>query len=229
MSPPPVTVAFCPQTPLLLPAVSGAPDAALTALRAATGAAVATLLAAPPAVVLVVGDGLDGVRLGPGDAGDLRGLGVDRELPFAGPAVAGGRRAPLPHLLGAWLLDAAGHTGPRVGVGPGDLGAALAGARGPVGVLAMGDGSARRTEKAPGALDPAAAGFDAAVAAALAAGDPAALAALDPGEGERLLAAGVPVWRAVGTALAGRTCLAEVTYDAAPYGVGYLVATWSPR
>jgi hypothetical protein len=227
VSPPPVTVAFCPQPPLLLPAVSGLPGAALTELRAAATAAVATLLAAGPAVVLVVGEGADGVRLGPGDSGSLRGLGVDLDVPFAGPAVPGGRPVPLPHLVGAWLLDAAGHTGARVGVGPGDLAAALSGAPGPVGVLAMGDGSARRTEKAPGALDPAAGPFDAAVAAALAAGDPAALAALDPAEGQRLLAAGVPVWRAVGTALAGRTFRAQVGHDAAPFGVGYLVATWT--
>ena len=68
----------------------------------------------------------------------------------------------------------------------------------------MADGSARRGVKAPGYLDDAAAPFDAAVATALADGDAAALAALDPAEGERLLAAGVPVWRAVGAALAGR-------------------------
>ncbi|NEK92607.1 hypothetical protein GCU67_00245, partial [Modestobacter muralis] len=148
MSPPPVTVAFCPQPPLLLPAVSGAPGAALTGLRAAACAAVSVLLAASPSVVLVVGDGPDGPPYGPGDTGDLRGFGVDLEVPFAGPAAPGGRRVPLPHLVGAWLLDQVGHTGARLGVGPGDLAAALAGAPGPVGVLAMGDGSARRTEKA---------------------------------------------------------------------------------
>ena len=90
----------------------------------------------------------------------------------------------------------------------------------------MGDGSARRSVKAPGYLDDAAGPFDAAVAAALAAGDAAALAAPRPGEGERLLAAGVPTWRAVGAALAGRDVTARLHYDAAPFGVGYLVADW---
>jgi hypothetical protein len=37
----------------------------------------------------------------------------------------------------------------------------------------------------------------------------------------------VPVWRAVGTALAGRTFRTQVGHDAAPFGVGYLVATWT--
>jgi hypothetical protein len=226
---PPVTVAFSPQPPLLLPAVAGAVSPPLAVLRAAVSAAVETVLADRPEVVVVVGAGAHGVRFGQGDAGDLHGFGVDLELPFAGEARPGGRRVPLPHLLGAWLLDRAGHTGVRLGVGPDDLGAALADVPGPVGLLVMGDGSARRSEKAPGHLDPAAGAFDAAVARALAAGDAAALAALDPAEGERLLAAGVPVWRAVGAALADREVEAELLHDEAPFGVGYLVATWRLR
>jgi hypothetical protein len=56
----------------------------------------------------------------------------------------------------------------------------------------------------------------------------AALAELDPAEGERLLAAGVPTWRAVGHALAGQAVTARLHHDSAPYGVGYLVADWVP-
>ena len=188
------------------------------------------MLAVRPDVVVVVGSGAaDGERFGPGDAGDLGGFGVDVEVPFAGQPRPDGRRLPLPHLLGAWLLEEAGCTATRVGVGPADLAALLATLPGPVGVLAMGDGSARRTVKAPGYLDPAAGPFDAAVAAALAAGDAAALAALDPAEGDRLLASGVPTWRAVGAALAGRPVDARLHLDEAPFGVGYLVADWRSR
>jgi hypothetical protein len=125
------------------------------------------------------------------------------------------------------VLDQAGFCGTRVGVGPTDLPGLLAALPGPVGVLAMADGSARRSVRAPGYLDPAAEPFDAAVSAALAAGDAAALAGLDTAEGERLLAAGVPTWRAVGTALSGRSVLARLHHDAAPFGVGYLVADWA--
>jgi hypothetical protein len=225
----PVTVAFCPQPPLLLPAVAGAHSAELGVLRAAVRAAVQVVLHDGPEVVVVLGAGADSVRFGPGDAGDLRGFGVDLELPFSGWARPGGRRLPLPHLLGAWLLDQAGHVGPRLGVGPDDFGTALSDLPGPVGVLAMGDGSARRSERAPGHLDPAAAPFDAAVARALATGDAGALAALDPVEGTRLLAAGVPVWRAVGAALDGLEIDAELLADEAPFGVGYPVATWRSR
>jgi len=223
----PVAVAFCPHPPLLVPEVAGRAADDTAGLRRACRDAVEAMLAARPEVVVVVGDGVpDGVRYGAGDAGDLRDFGVDRQVPFSGAARPGGRRLPLAHTVGAWLLDDAGHAGARLGLGPADLPDALAGLPGTVGVLAMGDGSARRTLKAPGYLDPAAEPFDEAVAAALAAGDPAALAALDAEAGERLLAAGVPTWRAVGAALSGRRVAARLHAAEAPYGVGYLVADW---
>jgi hypothetical protein len=225
-TPAPVTVAFCPHPPLLLPAVAGAAGPETSELRSAVSGVVQDLLDEVPDVVVVVGAGAEGVRFGAGDAGDLRGFGVDLEVPFAGRVRSGGRRLPLAHTVGAWLLDRCGHTGRRLGVGPDGLARVLAERPGPVGVLAMGDGSARRTEKAPGALDPAAGPFDDAVAAALAGGAPAALAALNPAEGARLLAAGVPVWRAVGAALTGRAVQAELRYHRAPFGVGYLAALW---
>ncbi|SNS46414.1 hypothetical protein SAMN04488107_2673 [Geodermatophilus saharensis] len=229
-SPPagPVSVAFCPCPPLLLPQVAGRAATDTAALRAACADAVEAVLAARPEVVVLVAPDAEG-RYGPGDGGDLRGFGVDVEMPLSGGTRPGGRRTPLGLTVGAWLLDAAGHAGPRIGTGPRDLAAVLAGRTGPVAVLAMGDGSARRSVKAPGHLDDAAAPFDAAVAAALAAGDAAALAALDAAEGERLLAAGVPVWQAVGALLAGREVDARLLADEAPFGVGYLVAAWTAR
>jgi hypothetical protein len=223
-----VAVAFCPSPPLLLPAVEGRAAPETTALRQACAAAVADMLAVRPEVVVVVGGDVDpGVRLGPGDAGDLRGYGVDRTVPFAGDVGPGRRRLPLAHTLGAWLLDEAGFAGARVGVGPADLGPLLRDLPGPRGVLAMGDGSARRTVKAPGYLDAAAVPFDTAVASALADGEAGALAVLDEEQGRRLLAAGVPTWRAVGAALAGRDVRARLHLHDAPFGVGYLAAAWT--
>lgn len=225
----PLSIAFCPCPPLLHPAVEGRPAEETTALRRACAEAVEALLADAPGAVVVLGPGAAG-RYGAGDAGDLRGVGVDVEVPFAGGIRPGGRRTPTALTLGAWLLDQAGHSGLRLGVGPADLAAAVGDlGGGTVGVLALGDGSARRSVKAPGHLDDAAAPFDAAVAAALAAGDAAALAALDAAEGERLLAAGVPVWRAVGALVGARAVTAELRHDAAPLGVGYLVASWTAR
>ena len=223
-----VAVAFCPSPPLLLPAVEGRAAPETTALRQACAAAVADMLAVRPEVVVVVGGDVDpGVRFGPGDAGDLRGYGVALTVPFAGNVGPGRRRLPLAHTLGAWLLDEAGFAGSRVGVGSADLGPLLRDLPGPIGVLAMGDGSARRTVKAPGYLDDAAVPFDTAVASALADGDAGALAALDEEQGRRLLAAGVPTWRAVGAALAGREISARLHLHDAPFGVGYLAASWA--
>lgn len=224
-----VPVAFCPAAPLLLPAVEGGAVPETTELRRACLAAVTGMLSVGVETVVVVGDAPAGARYGAGDVAGLRGLGLDLDLPFAGPPAPGGATAAPGFGVAAWLLDEAGFTGHRIGVGAEDLSAALAGCAGPVGVLALADGSARRGVKAPGYLDEAAAPFDAAVAQALAAGDAGALAALDPVEGERLMAAGVPVWRAVGAALAGRPVAGRVHLDAAPFGVGYLVAGWATR
>jgi hypothetical protein len=222
-----LAVAFCPSPPLLVPAVEGRPDQVTVALRRACADAVGAMLSVRPEVVVVVGPGAaDGTRFGTGDVGDLATFGVPVQIPFDGRVRPAGRRVPLAHTLGAWLLDEAGYAGTRVGLAPGELGGLLRNPPGPVGVLAMADGSARRTLKAPGYLDEAAEPFDAAVAAALATGDAAALAVLDPGEGERLMAAGVPTWRAVGATLSGRDVVARLHYDAAPFGVGYLVADW---
>jgi hypothetical protein len=225
-----VAVAFCPSPPLLIPAVEGRAAAETITLRRACAEAVAAMLAVGPDVVVVVGDGGPaGVRFGAGDCGDLRGFGVDVELPFDGAVRPGGRRLPLAHTVGSWLLHDAGFAGTRVGVGPDDVEQLLRDLPRPLGVLAVGDGSARRSVKAPGYFDESAGPFDAAVAQALATGDSGALAALDPLEGERLLAAGVRTWRAVGTALAGRDVTARLHYDDAPFGVGYLVADWVAR
>jgi hypothetical protein len=94
-------------------------------------------------------------------------------------------------------------------------------------LLVLGDGSARRTEKAPGYLDERAEPFDRGVADALRSGDPARLAALDADLGTQLLAAGVPAWHEAAARLAGERFTAELHYDDVPFGVGYFVAVWT--
>ncbi|MBM7516514.1 hypothetical protein [Nocardioides nitrophenolicus] len=80
------------------------------------------------------------------------------------------------------------------------------------GVLVVGNGSATRTEKAPGHFDERAEAFDASLRESFAGIDPALAAEL---------------W-ADTACLGGLPPLAEaeVLYDAAPYGVQYWVATW---
>jgi hypothetical protein len=98
-----------------------------------------------------------------------------------------------------------------------------------VALVVMGDGTARRSRAAPGYWDERAEGFDTAVLAALAAGDSAALAALDLELAAELLCAGAPAWVAAGGLLSGARMNAEVRYEEVPFGVQYLVASWSAR
>ena len=90
----------------------------------------------------------------------------------------------------------------------------------------MADGSARRTEKAPGHLHPDAAAFDEQIEVALRTGDAEALCGLDPALGEELWCQGVPSFHVLGEVARGRQVAAEVTYADAPYGVAWWVARW---
>jgi len=122
-------------------------------------------------------------------------------------------------------------SGRRVGValldaraGSGGRGGAPEGSRDHLVVL---NGSACRTEKAPGHLDPRAEPYDGALGAALAGPDLAALRGVDLGLGRDLLA-DVEQLPALVDALAGAE-LVSVDYDDAPYGVQYWVMRWERR
>lgn len=91
-------------------------------------------------------------------------------------------------------------------------------------VLVVANGSACRTEKAPGFLDPRAEGFDAALGAALREPSPDALLEVDGVLATELWAdvAALP-----GLAeLLGDARTVAVDHDAAPYGVQYWVIRW---
>jgi hypothetical protein len=215
---------LCPSAPLLVPELGG-PDPAVTALRDATGRVVAALLDAEPDVVAVVGAGPT-TAAWPADAA------VDFG-PFRGQATTGRPALPLALALGATALRDAGYGGtPRFQAVAGDavpdacaaVGRALAGAADRVGLVVVADGSARRTPKAPGWLDPRAEAFDAATEQAVRAGELDALLDVDPDLAAALLAAGRPAWQVLAGAAHGLACAGQVAYADAPFGVGYLVA-----
>lgn len=226
-----LAVGFCPHPPLLVPEVAAGADEELAGLRSACLAAVDGLLARRPDTVVVLGGGSVTAEHPGSASGTFAGFGVDVR--------AGGRddpSLPLSLAVGAWLLDRAGWHGVRryveIADGPGESAATLH-LPGRCALLVMGDGSAHRSLQAPGSLDERAAGFDAAVARALADGDPAALAltAGDPVGAELLVAGRAPWTAAAGTVArewAGSPLAARLLADEAPYGVGYLVATWVP-
>ncbi|HET6166401.1 MAG TPA: hypothetical protein VFE07_06200 [Marmoricola sp.] len=94
------------------------------------------------------------------------------------------------------------------------------------GLLVVANGSATRTEKAPGHFDERAAEFDAAIGTALAEGDPAALATIDLALADELWALpDADVLRTLGDRV-GRVTSAQVDHDDAPYGVQYWVVRW---
>ncbi|HVC74159.1 MAG TPA: hypothetical protein VNC85_10330 [Mycobacteriales bacterium] len=209
-------IAFCPSPPLLVPELAAGAAGELDPLRAACREAVGRLLAARPDEVVVIGTGSTGGRFPPGTTGTLAGYGVPLTAALPGAPPRPGP-LPLPLTLGAWLLSGAGVPCRGVAV-DGELSRGTPELPDAPAYLVVGDGSARRSERAPGYVDPRAEPFDA-----------AALRDLDPVLGADLLAAGVPAWRAVGRALAGRRFEADLSYDAAPYGVGYFVAFWAAR
>lgn len=92
-------------------------------------------------------------------------------------------------------------------------------------VLVMANGSAKRTEKAPGHLDERAFDLDDAVDLALRSGDPRRLAALDTTLAAELWTAGLESLKALGERLDG-TWTVSVPYADAPYGVLWWVAAW---
>ncbi|WP_245855052.1 hypothetical protein [Micromonospora wenchangensis] len=146
---------------------------------------------------------------------------------------------PLSLLVGAWLVDRTAPPAPTawrlVSVAsdePADRCAALgAGLRvdGPWALLVLGDGSACHGPKAPGYDDPRAGAYDEGVARALADADADALLGLDPELSAQLRVAGRPAWQVLAGAVrtAGGDWHGELRHHGVPYGVGYLVASWT--
>jgi len=220
-----------------VPAVASGAAVELDALRDACIVAV-TRIARPERQIVLLGAGDRSLSHSPLSRGSFAPYGVALEVHLGSPGCGGTADLPLSLTVGAWLVRAA--LGPRSGavgysVGPDfassraavDL-VALAQSR-DVGLVVMGDGSARRSTAAPGYFDERAAPFDNQVVAALRAGDPGGLAALDASLGEKLLAAGTPAWRAAGGLLDGVDFDADLLYAADPYGVAYTVAVWTAR
>lgn len=229
-----VAAAVCPHPPLLVPGVGAGASGELDGLRAACAAAVDDLLAAEPDLVVVVGGASVVGPVPEGAWGSLAAYGVTAPVGSGdGPPTL-----PLALTVGRWLLDRSGVQTPVLLFGvPPDvpaerclvLGEGLAQRAERVGLMVMGDASARRSLKGPGYLDPDAEPFDREVERALADADPAALAALDPDRAERLLVAGRAPWQVLAGAAeasAGTSWTGSVTWSGAPYGVCYLVATW---
>ncbi|GAA2748942.1 class III extradiol dioxygenase subunit B-like domain-containing protein [Kitasatospora cinereorecta] len=229
-----VAAAVCPCPPLLVPEVAAGAAPELDGLREACAAAVGELLESGAELIVVVGTGPKAQVWTEGGAGSFHRYGVSRavRLPLGG--IEGPELSPA-LTVGAWLLEQAeaalpthacavrADTAPERLLG---LGQGLAELADRVGLLVLGDGSACRSVKAPGYLDERAEGYDAVVAAALAEADTKTLAGLEPALSAELLVDGRAPWQVLAGAAEGAGLGAQLRYEAAPYGVGYVVASW---
>jgi hypothetical protein len=219
--------AFVPVPPLLVPEIAGGTAAADEPMRAACAAAVRRMIGTAPDEIVVVGCG---DHVGPVTGSwDWRGFGV--------PVPRTPVPSRLPHALaiGAWLLDEYADSRPArfqtvtTTMTPADcaeLGRSLVSGDRRIGLLVCGDGTACRTEKAPGFFDPAAEAWDDAALAALGAGHATGLLALDAALGQRLLAAGRAPWQVLAGAAGGDSFRATIDWAGAPYGVMYVAGSW---
>jgi hypothetical protein len=235
-----VAAAACPCPPLLVPEVAAGAAPEMDAARSACADALGVLAAARPDLLVVVGPAEQSGRgsFPQGASGSFRGFGVDVEVRL-GPAedTVSGRELPPSLAVGAWLLERTGWAdAPIEGLGVGEplaperciaVGREIGARAGRVALLVMGDASACRTVKAPGYLDERAAPFDAEIARALGAADVAAVQALDAELAYELKASGRAPWQVLAGAAEGANLGGALLYEDAPYGVGYVVATWS--
>jgi hypothetical protein len=235
-----VAAAVCPCPPLLVPDVAAGAAPELDAARAACTDALGVLAAARPGRLVVVGpvDSAGPEAYPEGTRGSFRGFGVDLDVRLGADEDAPvEQRLPYSLAVAAWLLERTGWSdAPVEGLGVGDrlapercgrIGRDLAARAERVALLVMGDASACRTLKAPGYLDERAAPFDAEVARALGAADVAALTTLDTGLAHELKVSGRAPWQVLAGAAEGADLGGSLLYEDAPYGVGYLVATWT--
>jgi len=212
--------AFVPATPLLVPAVGQGAADELADLRQGAIDAIRELPQVDDLVVLGTGP----------TTGQVTG-----DVSFAGFGLAGPRDGLSPALsVGGWLAQQAGRTvdayiSVSITTEPDQwvaLGQSLA-ARAPgVGVVVVGDGSACRSDKAPGSLHPRAQEFDHAIVEALRLGDPSGLHALDPQLARELLVDGYHPWQVVAS-MVESPVTSQILITDDPYGVFYAVASWS--
>jgi len=187
--------------------------------RDAAEAAVASLIAAEPERVVVIGPVERPVDADESAGGTFAGFGC--------AVTAGGADLVLPaaYTVGAWLLDHAGWTGPR------RYTSSRPAVDDRVALLVMADSDTALGVSAPTHGDPKAAALDDAVATALAAGDAKLLADLDVALARTWDGTGIAPLQILGDLMVeeqakGASITARLRSDETPFGVRYWVADW---
>jgi hypothetical protein len=219
---------------LLVPEVASGAAAELAEFRGVCVDAVRAVTALRPDVVLVVGagDGPDAKSFPDASGASFAGVGVDLAVIFGRPPSLDAARLPLSLTVGAWLVQQAGWRGSVEGLALGaqsdaiGAGKELRDSTSDVGLLVIGDGSARLTTASPGYVHPDAARWQRDVDAAFFRGDAQYLLDLDGRRATELMASGCGPWQLAAASLDDATVTVPVCGTEDKYGVGYVAAAW---
>lgn len=229
-----IAAAVCPHPPLLVPAI-GAGNREVESVRAACVAAMESVRAADPEVLVVVGTGPTTQTHDGSAVADFTPWGAELQVRLPGASGPPGQKLPLAVGVGVWLLHqamwdagalAAAVATDATADGCRVLGEELAERADRVAMLVMSDGSARRSGTGPRAFDARSVDYDASVVDALSRGEGSGLLALDAALSSAVDAEGLNPLRVLGGAATEAVFDTQVLYDAAPLGVGYYVAVW---
>ncbi|TDC46588.1 hypothetical protein E1212_26575 [Jiangella ureilytica] len=229
-----ISAAVCPYPPLMVTGIGRPGDVRIDDVRAACWSALDDLRSASPDVLVVVGPG-ESTADEASRSGSFAPYGVDLTVALPGDDPQAGPDLPLSVSVGAWLLQRDGWDGEvsaatvALDAADGDcvdLGRRLAGRADRVALLVMADGSPLRSDTTPQALRARARAYDTALADALRDGDPQRLLDLDAALAAEVGSPGRKALRVLAGAADDELFDAEVLYEDAPYGVGYLVGVW---
>ncbi|WP_232719459.1 class III extradiol ring-cleavage dioxygenase family protein [Gordonia metallireducens] len=234
-------VVFVPSAPLLVPELAGPSAFDTEPVRSAVRDALAGAASTGIDRWVVLGASDDPVtgRVEESGSGSFARFGVDVRVSVSDRT---GPRMSLSALIGAWLREWASlgptstwivgrETSPAECADIGaDLGARLGQSADRIGLLVVGDGSTALTPKAPGGgrRDSAVALNDS-IVAALGAADIGALLDLEAAPCDTEGVGGRVAWQVAAAAVesCGSGVVAKTSYADAPFGVGYVVATWA--
>lgn len=229
-----IAATVCPSPPLLVAGVGSDHDHRLEQLRAACWSGLDSLrFGSPQLLVLVAAD--DATVEDLAGRGSLEEYGVPREVSLPGHEDAHGSGLPLSLSVGAWLLERDGWPGPVVaatvsrtaGVDEcAQLGERLAQRAERVAMLVMADGSSQRSDEQTEAVRRRAEVHDSELVRTLEEGEPRQLLTLDEASAAQAGADGVNPLRVMAGAAEDGVFDAELLYQGAPFGVGYVVAVW---
>lgn len=236
---------FSPCAPVLVPELGGQATADMAELRSAIAQAIRTLLNMRTERLLVIGetDAAGDSRMHAAtEWGSFAGFGVAQHVSLGAERCEGEPTLPASLCVGAYLLAEVAGVGGRA-IGPDEVlgvsvGADFAGsavatqvcelvAEHNVGLLVLGEGSARRSRSSPGYFDPRASAFDAALDDALASGRPETLGGIDLVLAQQVQAEGASALVVAAELMLGSSYQATLEYAAEPFGVHYVVSSWT--